>query len=113
MPSPKFRRYLPPTRTSISQASSVIPIDFGTHHCLNSSGFDHASNTRRAGASKVRVVTSSRSDLRSIFTGFFTGLLSFLASIDLLLSFQFFDDLVQRVEPFGPELAVLFEPPGR
>jgi len=37
-----------------------MPIDFGTHHFLNSSGFVHASNTRRAGASKVRVTTSSR-----------------------------------------------------
>jgi hypothetical protein len=26
-----------------------MPVDFGTHHRLNSSGLVHASNTRRAG----------------------------------------------------------------
>jgi hypothetical protein len=34
----------------------------GTHHFLNNSGLDHASNTSRAGASNVRVTTTSRSD---------------------------------------------------
>ena len=60
-----------------------MPIDFGTHHRLNSSGFDHASNTRRAGASKVRVTTTSRSDFRSTFVTFFIGAssLCLLASI--------------------------------
>src|SRR3954451_18818170 len=59
------RRYLPPTRTSISQERRDIPIDLGTHHRLNSSGLVHASNTMRAGPLNVRVVTSSRSDVRS------------------------------------------------
>jgi hypothetical protein len=39
-----------------------MPIDLGTHHRLKSSAFDQASNTRRAGASKDRVTTTSRSD---------------------------------------------------
>src|SRR4030095_2504220 len=43
------RRYPPPTRTSISQESIDRPKDFGTHHCLNSSGLVHASNTLRHG----------------------------------------------------------------
>src|SRR6188472_2178285 len=59
------RRYPPPVRASISHESSDMPIDLGTHHRLNSSGFVQASNTICAGALKVRVTTSSRSDVRS------------------------------------------------
>src|SRR5262245_54840289 len=89
-------RYLPPTRTSISQELKNMSIDFGTHHCLNSSGLVHASNTMRAGALNVRVTTSSRSDFRSTVVRFFIGVasLSLLASIDLLLPFQLLDNLV-------------------
>src|SRR5512142_2005548 len=81
------RRYLPPTRTSISQESRVNPDDFGAHQRLSSSGFVHASNTVRAGPLKVRVTTSSRSDVRSTVVWFFMGVgsLSFLAFINLLL----------------------------
>src|SRR6188768_3408141 len=106
------RRYLPPTRTSISQERSAMLIDFGTHHCLNSSGLVHASKTMRAGPLKVRVTTSSRSDVRSTVVRFFMGVdsLPLLASIDLLLPFQFLDNLVQLVEPSIPELAVPLEP---
>src|SRR5688572_31741502 len=106
------KRYVPPTRTSISQESRDMPIDFGTHHRLKSSGLVHASNTMRAGPLKVRVTTSSRSDFRSTVVRFFIGVgsLSFLASINLLLPFQFFDNLVQLVEPCIPELAVPLDP---
>src|SRR5574342_247664 len=109
---PNTSRYLPPTRTSISQERRDTPIDFGTHHRLNSSGLVHASNTMRAGPLKVRVTTSSRSDLRSTVVRFFMGVgsLSLLASIDLLLPFQFLDNLVQLVEPCVPELAVPLDP---
>src|SRR6186713_3234922 len=105
-------RYLPPTRTSISQEYSVMPIDLGTHHCLNSLGLVHASNTRRAGPLKVRVTTSSRSDFRSTVVRLFMGVgsLSLLASIDLLLPFQFLNNLVQLVEACVPELAVPLDP---
>jgi hypothetical protein len=48
-----------------------MPVDFGTHHRLNSSGFVHASNKIRAGPLKVRVTTSSRPDLRSVVVGIF------------------------------------------
>ncbi len=77
-----------------------MPIDFGAHHSLSSSGLVHASNTRRAGASKVRLTTNSRSDFRSTVVRFFTGVgsLPLLASIDLLLPFEFLDNLVQLVE---------------
>src|SRR5215207_9665044 len=106
------RRYLPPTRTSISQESRDMPIDFGAHHRLNSSGLVHASNTMRAGPLKVRVTTSSRSDFRSTVVRFFMGVgsLSLLASIDLLLPFQFLDNLVQLVEACVPEPAVALDP---
>src|SRR6185369_14058797 len=94
-PTPNTRRYLPPMRTSISQESRDMPIDFGTHQRLNSSGLVHASNTMRAGPSKVRVTTSSRSDLRSTvvwFAAIGPVSLSLLAFIDLLLPFQFLDN---------------------
>src|SRR5687767_7223507 len=109
---PNSRRYLPPTRTSISQERRTMPIDFGAHHRLNSSGLVQASNTMRGGASKVRVTTSSRSDLRSTVVRFFMGVgsLSLPSSIDFLLPFQFLDNLVQRVEACVPELAVPLDP---
>src|SRR5688572_3869890 len=111
-PYANFKRYLPPTRTSISQESRDIPIDFGTHHCLNSSGLVHASNTRRAGASKVRVTTSSRSDFRSTVVRFFMEVASpsLLASISFLLPLQFLDNLVQPLEARVPEPAVTLDP---
>src|SRR5205085_3229111 len=111
-PTPNTRRYLPPTRTSISQESRDMPIDFGTHQRLNSSGLVHASNTMRAGALKVRVTTNSRSDFRSVVVRFFMGVgsASLLASIVLLLLFQFLDNPVQRVEACVPELAVALHP---
>src|SRR4051812_8255271 len=84
----------------------VTPDDFGTHHRLNSSGVVHASNTMRAGALKVRVTTSSRSDFRSTAV----LLLLVFAPIGLLLPFQFLDHLVQRVEARGPELAIPLDP---
>src|SRR5262245_52417568 len=110
--SPNTRRYPPPVRTSISQVRRTMPIDFGTHHCLNSSGLVHASNTMRAGALKVRVTTSSRSDFRSTVVRFFMGVasLSLFASIDLLLPFQLLDNLVQLVEACVPELAIPLDP---
>ena len=48
-------------------------IDFGAHHRMNSSGVVHDSNTMRAGALKVRVVTSSLPDFRSTVGRFSMG----------------------------------------
>src|SRR5689334_20077027 len=106
------RRYPPPTRTSASQEIRDKPNDFGTHHCLSSSGLLHASNTRRAGPLIVRVTTSSRSDFRSTFVLFFMRVpcVSLPAFIELLLAFQCFDDIFQLVEPCVPELVVPLEP---
>src|SRR5580693_4245062 len=109
---PNTKRYLPPTRTSASQESRDRPVDFGAHHRLSSSGLVHASNTMRAGALKIRVMTISRSDFRSTVVRFFTGVgsLSLLASIDLLLPFQVLDNPVQLIEARVPELAVPLDP---
>src|SRR5205809_932676 len=69
----------------------------------------------RAGASKVRVTVSSRSDLRSTVVRFFMGVdsLSLLTFIEFLSPFQLLDNLVELVEARGPELAILLEPCGR
>src|SRR5215475_2544558 len=109
---PNTKRYVPPVRTSISQESMVKPHDFGAHHRLNSSGLVQASNTTRAGALKVRVTTSSRSDFRSTVVGFLIGVdsASLFAFIGLLFSFHFLDNLVQLVEACLPELAVPLKP---
>src|SRR5262245_4243634 len=89
-----------------------MPIDFGTHHCLSSSGRVHASNTRRAGPLKVRVTTSSRSDVRSTVVRFFVavGSSSLFSTIDFFLSFQCLDNRVQRLEACAPEMLVSLDP---
>src|SRR5580658_730031 len=90
----------------------VMPIDFGIHHRMSSSGLVQASNTMRAGPSKLLVTTSSRSDFRSTIVRVFraVGSLCCFASIDRLLLFEFLDDFVQLVEACGPELAVPLDP---
>src|SRR5579864_4650289 len=98
---PNTKRYEPPVRTSVSQDRKVIPNDFGAHHRIISSGFVHASNTMRAGPSKVGLATSSRSDVRSTVVRLF---------IDLLLPFQVLDNLVQVVEACVPEPAAPLDP---
>src|SRR5262245_1963721 len=96
---------------SISQEATVIPIDFGSHQRMNSSGFAHASNTIRAGALKVRVTTSSRSDFRSAVVRFVMDVRSTsLVSIDHLLPLQLLDDVVELVEARGPAPAVALDP---
>src|SRR5580700_5467024 len=89
-----------------------IPNDFGAHHRLSASGLVQASNTMRAGALKIRVTTSSRSDFRSTVVRFFVavGSLSVLASIGLLLLFQFLNNLIQLVEACVPKLAIPLDP---
>src|SRR5690349_4384398 len=99
---------MPPTRTSISHESRVRPNDFGTHHFLTSSGLENASNTMRAGPLMVRLTTSSRSDFRSAVER--AGSTSLLASIGVLLPFQFLDEPLQFVEACAPHLVVLLEP---
>src|SRR5690348_8660266 len=96
----------------MSHESSVRPADSGTHQRWNNSALLHASKTICAGASNVRVTTSSRSDLRSTTVRFTTALLSFASGICLLLPAQVPDDFVQSVETRAPHLAVLLDPGG-
>ena len=77
-----------------------MPLDFGTHHALEQLGLGP-----RLEHEARRGVEGPRDDdlalgLRSTVVRFFAGAasLSLLASIDDLLPFQLFDDLVQRVE---------------
>src|SRR5512145_1784669 len=96
----------------MSHESRVKPSDFGTHHCLNSSGLVHASNTMRAGPLIVAVTTSSRADFRSDVVRFFmvVGSLAVLAFIAFLLAFQLFDHLLQFIEARVPKPAVPLDP---
>src|SRR3954453_10781282 len=66
----------------------------------------------RGGPSTVRVMTSSRSDVRSTVVRALpsAGSLCLPASIGRLLLFQFLDDLVQRSETWGPGPGVFFDP---
>src|SRR5580704_15825049 len=109
---PISKRYLPPTRTSASQESRTMPVDFGIHQRLSSSGLVHASNTMRAGPLKVRVRTSSRSDFRCTIVPLVmrASSLSSLASTNLLLPFQFLDNPIELIEACVPELAVPLNP---
>src|SRR3569833_2413949 len=93
----------------------VMPAALGTHQRFSRSGVVHATNTMRAGALKLRVMTSSRSDLRStLVRPSFTriDLPSFPAFIVLLPAFQVFDNFVQLVEACIPELTVSLNPGG-
>src|SRR3984957_7572301 len=89
-----------------------MPVDFGAHHRLSSSGVVHASNTMRAGPLKVRVTKISRSDFRSTVVRFCKGIgsLSLLAPTDVLLPFQLPNNPVQLIEARVPELPVPLDP---
>src|SRR3990167_3492140 len=89
----------------MSQAIIGTPVDFGAHQRMKSSGFVHASKTMRTGASNIRVMTSSRSDLRSTSVR-----LSPLAPMGLLLLFQFLNHLVECIETRLPSIAAPLDP---
>jgi membrane peptidoglycan carboxypeptidase len=82
-------------------SSPARPRNWNRRQSLNRSDLVQASNTMRAGALKVRVTTSSRSDFRSI---------AVWLVIDFLPAFQILDNPVQRVEAVGPELSVALDP---
>src|SRR5687768_10354567 len=88
----------------------VMPKDLGAHHFMRISGVVQAAKTMRAGPSKVRVTTSSRSERSVVVIGPGNCSLACFASIGLFLPFELFDDLVQFPEPGGPHLAVAFDP---
>src|SRR5690606_3932342 len=95
---------------SASQEMKVMSKDFGAHHRLSRSGLVQASNTSRAGASNVLVITSSRSDCRFTSVRFFARLASPGSTIGLLPLFEILDHEVQFIEPRRPELAVALDP---
>src|SRR5689334_15082627 len=90
---------------SSSHDASVAPSDRGTHHCRNTAASLHARRPRRAGASTVRVTTTSVSD--AFVTLVF---LSVSVGIRLLLLLEVFEHVIQRVEPRVPQLAIAEDP---
>src|SRR4051812_29801694 len=83
----------------------------GSHHCPNSCGVVHAWKTRRAGASNVRLTTTSRSEVRSTLTGrAAAGWLLPVLSIGALLVLEVCDHVVQRAEARVPQLLVALDP---
>src|SRR4030065_2733632 len=92
--------HTPPTLNSIF--SMVVEKPFGPHQFTTCLGLVHASHTSSRGASKVRVMTISRS------AGFVESFLVF-ASIFLLLCLQGLKIAIQAVETLVPELAILLD----
>src|SRR5712671_1549908 len=76
----------------------------GPHQRAARSGSVHARNTSRRGASKMRVMTSSRSRT--------SASMLVLVSIFLLLSLQFVQVILQAIEALFPEMAIMLEPVG-
>src|SRR6185437_11077350 len=82
---------------SISQWIVVKPC--GPHQRAICSGWVHALNTSRRGASMTRVTTSSRSAVALM-----------LPSTSLLLALQFLQVALEPVEALFPEDAVMLQP---
>src|SRR5580693_7381560 len=107
------QRKTPFGRRSISQTVSGTPL--GSHQCVTCSGFVQASKTTARGASKMRVITISRSVGVEIFTVamFFGDLsLSLRASTCFLLLLHLFQVVVQAGTLLLPEAAKGFKPHG-
>src|SRR5580693_4671527 len=105
-------RKAPFGRRSISQTASGTPL--GSHQCATCSALVQASKTTARGASKMRVITISRSVGVVIFTVpmFFIGdlSLSLRASTVLLLLLHHFQLVVQACKFLLPEAAKGFKP---
>src|SRR3954451_17972535 len=114
VPMSKVSREAPPAGASTSHDSSLRPMDFGTHHCRNSSASVQASNTMSRGPSIVRVTTSSCSEVRSIVVRSIVVVASdaLWVSIVPLLPSSLRDDLLEPVEPGVPQPALLLDPRG-
>src|SRR5690348_10344044 len=95
-------RHWPPGRTSISSATTVSPS--GAHHRIACWGSVQAPYTMSRGASKRRVMTSSRSAASAAALG-----LALLAAIFLLL-LQLAQIVVEAVEALLPEAAIMLDP---
>src|ERR1700719_1569148 len=104
---PAFRwlyRKVPPGRSSSLWMRDVKP--FGPHQCSRRSGSVSAFHTRSRGASKTRVTTSARSP-DSAAALLFAAILVLLLFRFLLL--QFAQIVLEAVERFLPETAIVFE----
>src|ERR1700688_272389 len=99
------QRKTPFGRRSISQTASGTPL--GSHQCATCSGLVQASKTTARGASKMRVITISRSVGVAILTVpmFFTGDLSLSPrpSTCFLLLLHHFQVVVQAGKLLLPE----------
>src|SRR5437763_125219 len=80
----------------------VVEKPFGPHQFTTCPGLVIASHTSSRGASKVRVMTISRSAVPA-------ASLFLLVSIFLLLDLHGLKVGIQAIEPLFPELAVLFD----
>src|SRR5580700_8442504 len=115
-PSPPGARWTqrktPFGRRSISQTASGMPL--GSHQCATCSGLVQASKTTARGASKMRVITISRSVGVVILTVpmFFTSHLSLSprAFTCFLLLLHHFQVVVQACKFLLPEAAKGFKP---
>src|SRR6201998_996165 len=98
-------RQTPPGRTSISEM--VVEKPFGPHHGGAWSAFVHASNTSSRGASTRRASTIARSAVLGS-----TLVLALLAGMFFFLALKCLQIIVQAVEAFLIEPAVVLHPIG-
>src|SRR5580658_1261537 len=98
-------RQAPPTRASTSQTGFVKP--FGPHHRASCFPSVQALKTVARGASKIRVITISCSlSCRPPLA----PLPALLASMLLLLFFQFGQIVIETIEAFSPKHSVVLHP---
>src|SRR5262249_39318492 len=108
LPSSALRhpRHVPPGRASCSKWVAVKPR--GPIQCLACDRSVHTFQTSVRGASKVRVMTSTRSS--GSMTGAGALALAVLAAMLLLLGLQLAQVFIESIEAFFPEPAVALEP---
>src|SRR5256885_10659703 len=92
-------KIFPPGRASNSARG--MPTIFGPHHFCRCSGCVNTSKIRSRGASKTRSMTSSLIGISTTLS---------LAAMSLLLHLQFFQVLVQTIEPPLPDDAIALHP---
>src|SRR5258708_15962091 len=86
----------------------VLVKPFGPHQRTRCSGSVQALKTKSRGASKTRVMTSSRFSASVAIAAAL-----FLVSIFLLLRLQFAQVLVEAIQTLFPEAPIVFDPFGR
>src|SRR3954451_4342718 len=99
------KRIAPPGRNSIWGVGNVKPA--GPHQCTRCSGLLHVSNTSARGASKTRVMRSSRVSL--LFSGMGLRFLRRVRGRDVR-GLKPAQVVVEAIEALLPEVPVVFEP---